>query len=74
MRGSSTPPCALPIGVHLAASEEQRHLRVRRLAEVEFRFDPLLIAATAHAHRGTLYTRDPADLAGLEDAITWRVV
>jgi predicted nucleic acid-binding protein len=26
----------------------------------------LLIAATAHAHHATLYTRNPADLAGLE--------
>ena len=95
----------LHFGVHLAATDEQRHLRVRRLAEIEARFDPLpidaavarsygmlahvvvtagrqprrrvmdlLIAATAHAHRITLYTRDPGDLAGLEDAITWRVV
>lgn len=95
----------LHFGVHLASTDEQRHLRVRRLAEIESRFDPLpidaavarsygmlahlvvtagrrprrrvmdlLIAATAHAHRVTLYTRDPADLAGLEDAIEWQVV
>ena len=46
----------------------------RRLAEIESGFDPLPIDAAAHARRVTLYTRDPADLAGLEDAITWRVV
>ncbi|MCM3883499.1 type II toxin-antitoxin system VapC family toxin [Frankia sp. R82] len=30
----------------------------------------LLIAATAHAHDAILYTRNAADLAGLEDLIT----
>jgi len=30
----------------------------------------LLIAATAHAHDATIYTRDPNDLTGLEDLIT----
>ncbi|HSV37493.1 MAG TPA: type II toxin-antitoxin system VapC family toxin [Nocardioidaceae bacterium] len=30
----------------------------------------LLIAATAHAHGAHLYTRNPGDLAGLEDLIT----
>jgi predicted nucleic acid-binding protein len=30
----------------------------------------LLIAATAHAHAATLYTRNPDDFAGLEDLIT----
>ena len=29
----------------------------------------LLIAATAHAHQATLYTRNPDDLAGLDDLI-----
>lgn len=29
----------------------------------------LLIAATAHAHAATLYTRNPDDLRGLEDLI-----
>jgi predicted nucleic acid-binding protein len=29
----------------------------------------LLIAATAHAHTAILYTRNPADLNGLEDLI-----
>ena len=29
----------------------------------------LLIAATAHAHQATLYTRNPEDLAGLDDLI-----
>ena len=30
----------------------------------------LLIAATAHAHNATIYTRNAADLAGLEDLVT----
>ncbi|QSB15125.1 PIN domain-containing protein [Natronosporangium hydrolyticum] len=30
----------------------------------------LLIAATAHAHGATIYTRNGADLAGLEDFVT----
>jgi len=29
----------------------------------------LLIAATAHAHEATLYTRNSSDLKGLEDLI-----
>lgn len=29
----------------------------------------LLIAATAHAHRAAVYTRNPKDLAGLEDLV-----
>jgi toxin FitB len=29
----------------------------------------LLIAATAHAHSARLYTRNPSDLAGIEDLI-----
>jgi len=30
----------------------------------------LLIAATAHAHRAIIYTRNAEDLAGLDDLIT----
>lgn len=30
----------------------------------------LLIAATAHAHGATLYTRNPADFAGLDDLLS----
>lgn len=30
----------------------------------------LLIAATAHAHNATVYTRNPKDLTGLDDLIT----
>ncbi|WP_018500817.1 type II toxin-antitoxin system VapC family toxin [Parafrankia discariae] len=29
----------------------------------------LLIAATAHAHAASIYTRNPADLAGMEDLL-----
>lgn len=34
----------------------------------------LLVAATAHAHDAVLYTRNPADFAGLEGLIDVRVV
>jgi predicted nucleic acid-binding protein len=34
----------------------------------------LLIAATAHAHGARLYTRNPRDLAGLDDLIAVVVV
>lgn len=30
----------------------------------------LLIAATAHAHDASVFTRNPRDLAGLDDLIT----
>jgi predicted nucleic acid-binding protein len=30
----------------------------------------LVIAATAHAHNATIYTRNPDDLTGLDDLIT----
>jgi toxin FitB len=30
----------------------------------------LLIAATAHAHNATIYTRNASDLVGLEDMIS----
>jgi predicted nucleic acid-binding protein len=30
----------------------------------------LLIAATAHAHGASVYTRNPANLVGLEDLVT----
>jgi hypothetical protein len=45
-----------------------------RLAQVgrrpRARVMDLLIAATAHAHDATVYTRNAGDLAGLEDLIT----
>ncbi|HEX3731878.1 MAG TPA: type II toxin-antitoxin system VapC family toxin [Mycobacteriales bacterium] len=34
----------------------------------------LLIAATAHAHNATVYTRNPDDLAELEDLLTIKVI
>ncbi|OLT17992.1 twitching motility protein PilT [Serinicoccus sp. CUA-874] len=34
----------------------------------------LLIAATAHAHDATLYTRNPDDFGGLEDLVDVRAV
>ena len=84
----------LHFGVQLARTDAARSARIRRLAEVEARFEPLpidgsvaraygalaarlsssgraartrtmdiLIAATAHAHRVPLYTRDRGFLA-----------
>lgn len=87
----------LHFGVLVAADPAVRAQRLRRLSELQRRFDPLpvdeavaasygelaaavaaggrqprarvmdlLIAATAHAHQARLYTRNPADLVGLE--------
>ncbi|MBA2577735.1 MAG: type II toxin-antitoxin system VapC family toxin [Euzebyaceae bacterium] len=95
----------LHFGVLLAGADDVRRARIRRLAEIEARFDPLpvdaavarsygalahvvvsagrqprrrtmdlLIAATAHAHRIPLYTRDAADFAGIGDEISIHVV
>ena len=90
----------LHFGVLVAADPAVRAQRLRRLSELQHRFDPLpvdetvaasygelaaavagsgrqprarvmdlLIAATAHAHQARLYTRNPADLTGLQDLL-----
>jgi hypothetical protein len=66
---------ALPLDEVVAASYGRLAAAV-----VEARRQPrrrtmdLLIAATAHAHDATLYTRNPDDFGGLEDLIDVRVV
>lgn len=47
----------------LAAATVQQGRRPRR------RVMDLLIAATAHAHSASLYTRNPGDLRGVEDLV-----
>ena len=90
----------LHFGVLVARTESVRAERLRRLATIEARFDPipvdddvarayghlaartvsagrqprarvtdLLIAATAMAHHARVVTRNPDDLAGLDDLI-----
>lgn len=90
----------LHFGVLVARTNEQRALRLRRLASIERAFQPLpvddavaraygqlaavvtgagrkvrprsidlLIAATAHVHDASLYTRNPHDLTGLEELV-----
>ena len=44
----------LHFGVHLARTDEQRRGRVRRLTEIESRFDPLPIDAPVARSYGTL--------------------
>jgi toxin FitB len=48
---SSATLAELHFGVHLASDDAQRHARVRRLSEIEARFDPLPVdAAVARAY------------------------
>lgn len=50
-------------GLVVAATSRAGRSHRRRLAD-------LLIAAVAHANRADLYTRNPADFAGLDDLLT----
>lgn len=50
-----------------AATLAERHFAAGR--QPRARAMDLLIAATAHAHGARLYTRDAADLAGIEDLL-----
>ena len=90
----------LHFGVLVARTNEQRAIRLRRLATIERAFQPLpvddavaraygqlasavsgagrkvrprsldlLIAATAHVHDASLYTRNADDLTGLEELV-----
>jgi toxin FitB len=59
---------ALPIDDSVAASYGQLAAAVSTAGR-RVRATDLLIAATAHAHRARLYTRNAVDLAGLEDLI-----
>lgn len=65
----------LPIDATVARSYGMlAHLVVSAGRQPRRRAMDLLIAATAHAHGVTLYTRNATDLAGLEEELTIRVV
>lgn len=62
---------ALPIDDAVADSYGRLAARVAAVGrQPRARVMPLLIAATAHAHGATVYTRNAEDLAGLEDLIS----
>ncbi len=62
---------ALPIDDAVAESYGRLAARVAAVGrQPRARVMDLLIAATAHAHGATIYTRNAEDLAGLEDLIT----
>jgi predicted nucleic acid-binding protein len=62
---------ALPIDDAVAESYGRLAARVAAVGrQPRARVMNLLIAATAHAHGATVYTRNADDLAGLEDLIT----
>jgi predicted nucleic acid-binding protein len=61
----------LPVDDAVADSYAQLAARVTQIGrQPRARARDLLIAATAHAHNATVYTRNPDDLAGLNDFIT----
>jgi predicted nucleic acid-binding protein len=60
----------LPVDEAVADSYARLAERVVRAGrQPRARTMDLLIAATAHAHNATIYTRNPDDLTGLEDLI-----
>lgn len=60
----------LPIDDRVAASHGRLAAAVARAGrQPRARTMGLLIAATAHANGASIYTRNPTDLAGLEDLI-----
>ena len=66
---------ALPIDDDVAASYGHLAATVAGIGrQPRSRVFDLLIAATAHSHGATLYTRNAADLAGLEDLVEIVVV
>jgi toxin FitB len=61
---------ALPVDESVADSYALLAAQVTRIGrQPRARVMDLLIAATAHAHKATVYTRNPKDLAGLEDLV-----
>jgi toxin FitB len=61
----------LPVDEAIVDSYAQLAARVVAIGrQPRARVMDLLIAATAHAHDATIYTRSAADLAGLEDLVT----
>lgn len=66
-----------PLPVDDAVADSYAHLAARIVAvgrTPRARVMDLLIAATAHAHDATVYTRNPGDLAGLDDLIAVETV
>jgi toxin FitB len=62
---------ALPVDDAIADSYAQLAARVVQIGrQPRGRIMHLLIAATAHAHNATVYTRNADDLAGLDDLIS----
>lgn len=62
-----------PLPIDEAVVDSYARLAARVVAvgrQPRARVMDLLIAATAHAHDATIYTRNAADLAGLEDLVT----
>jgi toxin FitB len=62
-----------PLPIDEAVVDSYARLAARVVAvgrQPRARVMDLLIAATAHAHDATVYTRNAADLAGLEDLVT----
>jgi toxin FitB len=65
----------LPVDEAVADSYARLAARVTAIGrQPRARVMDLLIAATAHAHKATVYTRNPDDLAGLDDLITVRTI
>lgn len=61
----------LPVDDAVADSYAQLAARITKIGrQPRARVMDLLIAATAHAHNATIYTRNPDDLTGLDDLIT----
>nr|WP_246085764.1 PIN domain-containing protein [Pseudonocardia hydrocarbonoxydans] len=61
---------ALPVDESVAASYGELAAAVVEAGrQPRARTMDLLIAATAHAHSARLYTRNPADLVGLDDLV-----
>jgi predicted nucleic acid-binding protein len=66
---------ALPVDEDVATSYGQLAAAVASSGrKPRTRVMDLLIAATAHAHSARLYTRNPADLVGIEDLLEIVVV
>ena len=62
-----------PLPVDEAVADSYARLAARVVAvgrQPRARVMDLLIAATAHAHGATIYTRNGADLTGIEDLVT----
>ncbi len=61
----------LPVDEAVADSYAQLAAQIVRVGrQPKARSVDLLIAATAHAHNATVYTRNASDLAGLEDMVS----